>query len=200
MHRIDKLLKKMTLKKRKRVTRFKRSTQKSDRIGHNYMVMRSLQTVAENCKNNKHVLLLTLSPFLVTSSSGSKYVRMEEEVFLETCQKLNKAFLADPECGEVTCNVTSPFRTISGCCNNIVEKHFGQTNRAFLRLLPNAYDDSISIPRGGINPTKLPSPRDISAAVHGVQETENRPAVSVMLMQFGQFLDHDITLTPEQGL
>ena len=69
----------------------------------------------------------------------------------------------------------------------------------FTRLLPNAYDDSISLPRGGVNPSTLPSPRHVSSVVHGVHETGSKPSISVMLMQFGQFLDHDITLTPEQG-
>ena len=65
--------------------------------------------------------------------------------------------------------------------------------------MPNSYADKISIPRGGVNPSALPSPRDISSTVHCVDETKDKPALSVMVMQFGQFLDHDITLTPEQG-
>ena len=117
--------------------------------------------------------------------------------FQERCHQLNAHLLTDPECEN--CNVTSPFRTITGCCNNIAFKDQGKANRAFIRFLPNEYDDNIFIPRGGMNPSALPSPRDISTAVHGVQETESKPPISVMVMQFGQFLDHDITLTPEQG-
>ena len=119
-------------------------------------------------------------------------------MFQETCQQLNEKLLRDPEC-EVGCNATSPYRTISGCCNNIANKDHGKANRAFTRLMKNAYADSISLPRGGLNPSTLPSPRKVSSSVHGVQETESKPDISVMLMQFGQFLDHDITLTPEQG-
>ena len=109
---------------------------------------------------------------------------------------LNEKLFTECQAG---CNATSPYRTISGCCNNIANKDFGKANRAFTRLLPNAYADSISLPRGGLNPSTLPNPRDVSSAVHGVQETGTKPSISVMLMQFGQFLDHDITLTPEQG-
>ena len=119
-------------------------------------------------------------------------------LFQEACQQLNKKLLNDPEC-EVGCDATSPYRTISGCCNNIAHKDFGKANTAFIRLMPVAYKDNISLPRGGLNPSTLPSPRRVSSKVHGVQETQSKPAVSVMLMQFGQFLDHDITLTPEQG-
>ena len=38
-----------------------------------------------------------------------------------------------------------------------------------------------------------------SSVVHRREEPVGDSTVTVMLMQFGQFLDHDITLTPEQG-
>ena len=119
-------------------------------------------------------------------------------MFQETCKQLNEKLLTDPEC-ETGCNATSPYRTSSGCCNNVVNEDYGMANRAFTRLMPAEYADAISLPRGGVNPSTLPSPRHVSSAVHRVRETESKPPVSVMLMQFGQFLDHDITLTPEQG-
>jgi peroxidase len=120
-------------------------------------------------------------------------------MFQETCQHLNEELLRDPKCHSHRCETESPYRTISGCCNNIANMDQGRTNRAFNRLMLNAYEDSISLPRGGVNPSTLPSPRFVSSVVHGVQESGTQPQVSVMLMQFGQFLDHDITLTPEQG-
>ena len=40
---------KITCKSRKRVTRFTRSTKQSEMIGHNYMMMKSLQRELENC-------------------------------------------------------------------------------------------------------------------------------------------------------
>ena len=42
----------LAFKKRKRVTRFIRSTEKSEAIGQNYMIMRSLQIAAENGDQN----------------------------------------------------------------------------------------------------------------------------------------------------
>ena len=65
--------------------------------------------------------------------------------------------------------------------------------------MENAYEDGVSLPRGGLDNSSLPSARTMSTTVHGVRETGARPGVSVMLMQFGQFLDHDLSLTPEQG-
>ena len=69
----------------------------------------------------------------------------------------------------------------------------------FDRLLNNDYADGFSIPRGGMDPSNLPSPRDVSTTIIGVKETDPRPPISLMVMQYGQFLDHDLTLTPEQG-
>ena len=59
--------------------------------------------------------------------------------------------------------------------------------------------EGVSIPRGGRDPSVLPSARSVSVAVHHVQENRPRPSVSHMVMQFGQFLDHDITLTSQPG-
>ena len=66
--------------------------------------------------------------------------------------------------------------------------------------MENEYEDKKFLPRGGLNPSRLPSPREVSAKVHRVKETNLRQPISLMVMQFGQFLDHDITLTPEQGI
>ena len=71
--------------------------------------------------------------------------------------------------------------------------------RALDRFLGADYADNISLPRGGMDPSSLPSARAVSAAVHRVLQTKPSPPVSLMVMQLGQFLDHDITLTPEQG-
>ena len=120
-------------------------------------------------------------------------------MFQVTCQKLNAELASDSECSRTVCNASSPYRTISGCCNNIATKNLGSAYTAFDRLLTSEYADNVSLPRGGMNPSTLPSPRDVSSAIHRVQETEPKPPISLMVMQFGQFLDHDMTLTPEQG-
>ena len=92
------------------------------------------------------------------------------------------------------------YRSINGCCNNVEQQRWGSTSQPLLRFLPNAYQDGKSIPRGGLGESSLPSARKVSVAVHHSKEKQNSNlSLSVMLMQFGQFLDHDITLTPEQG-
>ncbi len=66
----------------------------------------------------------------------------------------------------------------------------------FNRLLAAGYDDGISRARWrSVTGVALPSPRLISIMVH--QDVSNmHRRYTMMTMQFAQFVDHDITLTP----
>ena len=123
---------------------------------------------------------------------------MREEV-RKTCHNLTEELLRSHECE--TCNPADTYRTISGCCNNLDNINYGRADQPLERFMANAYKDSKSLPRGGLNlyTRTLPDPRKISSVVHRVREPPKDPLATVMVMQFGQFLDHDITLTPEQG-
>ena len=75
------------------------------------------------------------------------------------------------------------------------------SNTPFIRLRPSAYADGAHIPRGGLTSPSLPSARAVSVAVHQDKKGQRlHQPVSLMVMQFGQFLDHDITLTQEPDL
>ncbi|CAL8129544.1 unnamed protein product [Orchesella dallaii] len=87
------------------------------------------------------------------------------------------------------------YRTPDGTCNNLNNPLWGTRNRAFNRVAQAAYEDGFNAPRGNFQ-SYLPNPRIISTTVHFDNNPVN-PQVTNMLPQFGQFLDHDITLTPE---
>ena len=59
------------------------------------------------------------------------------------------------------------------------------------------FNTGVSIPRGKLlNGTEfLPSPRLISGALISHEDRPNRD-YTLLLMQWGQFIDHDITHTP----
>ena len=101
-----------------------------------------------------------------------------------------------------SCDVLAPFRAIDGCCNNINQRDNGRAPKPFARSLEPAYADGVDggVPRGGFKPSSLPNPRSVSRAVHRPGQGVRSANVSLMVMQFGQFLDHDVTLTPELGL
>ncbi|XP_046571246.1 peroxidasin-like [Haliotis rubra] len=103
---------------------------------------------------------------------------------------------------EYTCNEKSPYRTADGHCNNLVYTSWGRSFIPMRRYLPPVYDDAVSSPRqNSTSGVELPSTRTVSTTVHPPSSAEDlHPLFTVMLMQWGQFLDHDITSTPIQEL
>ncbi|KAG9469338.1 hypothetical protein GDO78_020779 [Eleutherodactylus coqui] len=98
----------------------------------------------------------------------------------------------------------SPYRSITGECNNRKKPILGASNTGYRRLLMPEYEDGISLPRGWtqsrpINGFPLPLAREVSNDIvkfpsQSVTSDESR---SVMFMQWGQWLDHDTDLSPD---
>ena len=91
-------------------------------------------------------------------------------------------------------DVDETFRTADGSCNNLDRPSIGKSKGVYIRELPNAYCDGYQTPRtcsadGG----NLPSSRRVSFTLF---PELNRPDhdCSLLMMQFGQFIDHDIAL------
>ena len=131
---------------------------------------------------------------------------------LETSHQLASAFKLDKDQGRFalpqfslkgskisdTCPVVptscikdAKFRTVDGTCNNPDHPDWGQSNIQLRRLLPPEYEDGVNSPRV----SDLPSPRSVSTATISSDKKENEK-YTLMLMQWGQFVDHDITHTP----
>lgn len=89
----------------------------------------------------------------------------------------------------------SRFRTFDGSCNNLRNPSWGKTFICFRRILPPQYADGVSLPRVSSSGKFLPPPRDISLAIHRHKD-RSAQGYTLMVMSFGQFIDHDITLTP----
>ncbi|XP_022693148.1 uncharacterized protein LOC111262832 isoform X4 [Varroa jacobsoni] len=94
------------------------------------------------------------------------------------------------------CDHTTKFRTMTGWCNNLRYPFFGKSLTPFARLAPAKYSDGVSeMATIGTTGQPLPNPRAVSTAIHyDIADAHRR--YTLMLMQWGQFLDHDITLTP----
>jgi len=114
-------------------------------------------------------------------------------------------------CGkqQAVCDVDERYRRIDGFCNNLENTEWGAAGRKLLRKIRNTYEDGSSIPRGGLIDSSLPSPREISAALHheppnpnNVQLTDKtpHPEITHMLMQFGHFIGHDVALSSQDEL
>ena len=103
----------------------------------------------------------------------------------------------------VNCEGKTLYRTFNGECNNLNFQcqRFGAANTEFVRILPAKYfdvdglNDPIGFPNQPNAPT-VPSPFEISREFIKLDTTTNVVADQThAVMQFGQFLDHDLDLT-----
>ncbi|XP_072140526.1 peroxidase-like isoform X1 [Dermacentor andersoni] len=95
----------------------------------------------------------------------------------------------------LACNANKRYREADGSCNNLRNPGWGRAGSCMTRLLSPAYSDGVSKPRVAADGSALPNARKISYTVH---PDVNNPATDIthMVMQFGQFLDHDFALAP----
>lgn len=99
-------------------------------------------------------------------------------------------FLMTPKC-EV-----QRYRSVEGICNNLEMPHWGAAMNGHHRWMAPDYADGISAPRASVTGYPLPSTRDVSVNMHK-DEGYHDHAVTILLVIWGQFIDHDITLTAE---
>jgi hypothetical protein len=93
-----------------------------------------------------------------------------------------------------TASAQFSFRTIDGSFNNLIDTTIGRANTPLLRRTTVSYGDGLTTPGGGTRP----SARLISNAVCAqAGPMPNAAGVSDMVWQWGQFLDHDLDLSPE---
>lgn len=103
-----------------------------------------------------------------------------------TYQRLGKSHMK--QCAQ------SKYRTIDGFCNNLIHPYWGKANICHIRLLQPDYADGISAPRSSYDMHyPLPNPRAISNIIHRNVPLEG--LYNLMKMQWGQFINHDITNT-----
>lgn len=103
----------------------------------------------------------------------------------------------------------SDFRPVDEVGNNLTDPLLGTANTDLLRLSPVAYSDGISKPSmGGKAPTFIPSPREVSNIVANQNpilfgspttdiNTVNDKGLSGFSFVLGQFIDHDLDLSPD---
>lgn len=91
------------------------------------------------------------------------------------------------------------YRTADGTCNNLKRPEWGASFRPFQRFLPAEYSDGVEKVRLSVYNKPLPSPRMVSALIHRHRNITAQQ-FTTMVMQWGQFIDHDITCKYSQFL
>lgn len=88
------------------------------------------------------------------------------------------------------------YRSADGSCNNLANERWGKSGTALQRILPPKYEDGVNAPRSRTNRgDELPSARLIST-VFATDSNNPHENLTLLVMQWGQFLDHDLTHTP----
>uniref|UniRef100_A0A8C8LZN6 Thyroid peroxidase n=1 Tax=Oncorhynchus tshawytscha TaxID=74940 RepID=A0A8C8LZN6_ONCTS len=100
--------------------------------------------------------------------------------------------------------LANKYRSISGVCNNRQKPFWGTANSALARWLPAEYEDGERQPKGWnhgqlYNGFQLPPVHEVSKKI---LQSSSRPmlldaAYCQMLVDWGQYIDHDISFTPQ---
>ncbi len=119
-----------------------------------------------------------------------------------------RAKLFTVEVLEDRCLLDAGFRPIDETGNNVADPTLGTANTDLLRFSAVAYKDGIATPgMGGGAPTFVTGPRAVSNIVANQAtvlfgstdiNTVNEKGLSDFGYTFGQFMDHDMDLTPDQ--
>lgn len=88
-------------------------------------------------------------------------------------------------------------RSYDGTGNNQSNTNWGSAGTSFLRQAPSDYGDGISTPSGSSRPNARELSNVLGNQPGNFADSRN---LSSFAWQWGQFLDHDITLTPSDAL
>uniref|UniRef100_A0A2P2HX17 Peroxidase-like n=1 Tax=Hirondellea gigas TaxID=1518452 RepID=A0A2P2HX17_9CRUS len=113
---------------------------------------------------------------------GLSKVSVANTIIADTCP-------VEPVCTE------TKYRSRDGSCNNLKNKKWGQAATSYQRILPPDYSDGANAPRRSVTGAPLPSARTLSRNMLVANE-EVYKEFTLLIMQWGQFVTHDITHTP----
>nr|CAD7459093.1 unnamed protein product [Timema tahoe] len=137
-------------------------------------------------QKNVEASLSLLNQFNLTADQGT--------FALPTFSILNTV-IADTCPPSANCQPTR-YRSADGSCNNLLHDRWGKTGSALQRILPPKYGDGVNTPRSTANNGELlPSARVVSVQFTTDADVPHEN-YTLLLMQWGQFLDHDLTHTP----
>ncbi|CAH0399124.1 unnamed protein product [Chilo suppressalis] len=124
---------------------------------------------------------------------GLTYEEIEKGLpLIDTSRTLIRE-VCPPVFSHVECRA-GKYRRLDGLCNNLQRPTWGATNAPFQRLLGPLFADGINAPRISHTGRDLPLSRVVSRTMHP-DEGFHDHAGTVMVIAWGQFMDHDYTLT-----
>lgn len=92
------------------------------------------------------------------------------------------------------------FRTFAGTCNNPYNSDWGAAQNALRRIGDGKYDPAFTLGTNEFPVDNMPNPRVVSHTLfHQHGSKPNVRKVTLLAVFFGQFIDHDIALTPNSA-
>ncbi|XP_014219050.1 peroxidase [Copidosoma floridanum] len=98
------------------------------------------------------------------------------------------AFMSNVECRP------GKYRRFDGLCTNLENPNWGASMSPFVRLMTPRFSDGMNAPRVSVTGRDLPLSRVVSRTIHP-DEGFHDHAGTIMVIAWGQFMDHDYTLT-----
>jgi predicted outer membrane repeat protein len=150
---------------------------------------------------NRYVTSTTITSSLIANNTNSDvdFVSQFTNTFISGGNNKigeGNAISAFNQTGDQTNFTVLEFRSMDGYHNNLTYTNWGTPEYHLLRMGEAAYEDDISEPRGGFT-SNLPNPRTVSQTVFDQNSSiPNSLGASDWLWQWGQFIDHDLSLTP----
>ncbi|KAF7492476.1 Peroxidase, partial [Sarcoptes scabiei] len=137
-----------------------------------------------------HIALQVLQTFI----NFSKRKNLSPQDIQQSQIEVRGTFLGGLCFQRPICDDKILYRLPDGTCNNLIHTGQGKSVSTFSRLLPPDYADGINEPRRARDGSELPNARLVSLSI--AQESQPQSSqYSLMLMQFGQFVDHDLSRT-----
>ena len=84
------------------------------------------------------------------------------------------------------------WRNQSAIGNNYMNPSWGAAGTSLATLASNGFGDSVSTPAA-----RTPNPRFVSNAVSAISGPDPHPTLSMMMVWWGQYIDHTVAITPE---
>ena len=116
-----------------------------------------------------------------------------EHITLLANQSGCTAHKREPNCSDICFH--KKYRTADGSCNNLKHPMWGAALTPFSRLLSPIYENGFNTPIGWNNTNRLPSARSVSLGIISSVNITDDDEFTHMLMQWGQFVDHDLDFT-----
>lgn len=94
----------------------------------------------------------------------------------------------------IECDPSARYRAFTGHCNSLISPTAGAALTPFARFLPAAHQDGVqSVRTSSLLGAELPNARLVVRQIHADADMPSEE-LSLMLMVFGQLIDHDIAL------